>query len=116
MPHGDSLGPVVIGAREIYDAVVRVGNAVERLTDGHADIKATVDEQTEQLRPLAGLPEQVRDHEGRIRALEEAQPARRLGWLEQQVETLKASRWPIPALTALIAIAALLYTVLGPKS
>lgn len=49
----DPLGPVVITAREIYDAVVRLTAAVERLADGHADIERKLD-----------------DHENRIRALE----------------------------------------------
>lgn len=38
-PSSDPLGPVQIGAREIYDAVVRVGTVVERLTDQTADIE-----------------------------------------------------------------------------
>jgi hypothetical protein len=51
----DPLGPVVITAREIYDQLVRVVTAVERLADKH-------DEQGRDLH----------DHETRIRALEKA--------------------------------------------
>jgi hypothetical protein len=32
----DPMGPVVIGAREVYDAVMRLTATVERLVDGHA--------------------------------------------------------------------------------
>ncbi|EEP73494.1 hypothetical protein MCAG_03821 [Micromonospora sp. ATCC 39149] len=84
----DPLGPVQIGAREIYDAVVRVGTAVERLTDQHADIERTVDGHDEQLRLLTPVPAQVIDHESRLRALESA-------------------RWPLPAASLLVALAAL---------
>lgn len=89
VPHTtDPLGPVHIGAREIYDAVVRVGNAVERLTDQHADIERQVDQHDDQLRALTGTPERLTDHEGRLRVLESA-------------------RWPLPAAGVLIALAAL---------
>jgi hypothetical protein len=49
----DPLGPVVITAREIYDQLVRVVAALDRLTDKH-------DEQGQDLK----------DHEARIRSLE----------------------------------------------
>jgi hypothetical protein len=88
-PHTtDPLGPVHIGAREIYDAVVRVGNAVERLTDQTADIERTVDQHDTQLRGLTNVPERLTDHEGRLRVLE-------------------SGRWPLPAAGLLIALAAL---------
>lgn len=51
----DPLGPVVIGAREVYDAVMRLTGTVERLVDGHAD-----------------TDRHLTDHEARIRALERA--------------------------------------------
>lgn len=93
-PHTtDPLGPVHIGAREIYDAVVRVGNAVERLTDQHADIERTVDQHDTQLRGLTGVPDQITDHEGRLRVLESA-------------------RWPLPAAGVLIALAALVVALI----
>lgn len=87
-PTSDPLGPVHIGAREIYDAVVRVGSAVERLTDQHADIERTVDQHDQSLRRLTQAPEQLVDHESRIRGLE-------------------AARWPLPTLGVLIALGAL---------
>lgn len=49
----DPLGPVVIGAREVYDAVMRLTATVERLVDGHADADT-----------------QLKDHEARLRGLE----------------------------------------------
>lgn len=93
-PHTtDPLGPVHIGAREIYDAVVRVGNAVERLTDQHADIERTVDQHDDQLRMLTPVPDRITDHEGRLRVLESA-------------------RWPLPAAGVLIALAALVVALI----
>lgn len=50
---GDPIGPVVIGAREVYDAVVRLTAAVERLAAGHD-----------------GATRDLADHEARIRGLE----------------------------------------------
>lgn len=49
----EPLGPIVITAREIYDAVIRLTAAVERLANQHDD--------------AAG---DLKDHEARIRALE----------------------------------------------
>lgn len=69
---GDPLGPVVIGAREVYDAVVKLTGTVERLVDGHAD-----------------ADRRLVDHEARLRALER-------------------SRWPLPSVAALVAVASLL--------
>ena len=89
----DPLGPVHIGAREIYDAVVRVGSAVERLTDQHADVERTVDQHDTQLRGLGGAPERLVDHEDRLRVLESA-------------------RWPLPAAGVLLALAALTVAVI----
>lgn len=53
-PRLDPLGPVYIGAREIYDAVVRVQTAVDRLADA-SNAMAT----------------DIKDHEIRIRKLED---------------------------------------------
>ncbi len=53
----DPLGPVTIGAREIYDQVIRLSASVERLSDQHADTQRDVSELKA-------------DHEARIRALE----------------------------------------------
>jgi len=49
----DPLGPVVIGAREVYDAVMRLTALVDRLSGQHTDAEGD-----------------LRDHEARIRALE----------------------------------------------
>lgn len=51
----DPLGPVIITSREIYDQLVRVVAAVERLVD-------KLDEQTRDLH----------DHETRLRSLEKS--------------------------------------------
>ena len=51
----DPIGPVVIGAREIYDQLVRVAQAVERLTS-HIDDHG----------------QDLKDHEARLRSLERA--------------------------------------------
>lgn len=49
----EPLGPVIIGAREIYDQVIRIGAAVDRVAGQVDDTK-----------------QEVADHEARIRALE----------------------------------------------
>lgn len=51
----DPLGPVYVGAREIYDMVVRVGAAVDRVADQLVDLRKDRD-----------------DHESRLRSLEKA--------------------------------------------
>jgi hypothetical protein len=51
----EPLGPVIIGAREIYDAVVRLTGRVEVL----------IEQQTQ-------TAHDVQDHEARLRALERA--------------------------------------------
>lgn len=66
----DPLGQVVIGAREIYDAVMNVSATVNRLASQHDD-----------------LARDLQDHEVRLRVLER-------------------SRWPLPALSILVSIAA----------
>ena len=78
MPGHDPLGPVVITARDIYDALVELRSTVARLVDRH-DAQAA----------------EVADHEARIRALERG-------------------RWPLPALSAVLALIALAITVI-PK-
>lgn len=51
----EPLGPVIIGAREIYDQLVRVVAAVERVSG-----------------QLTDLAQDVHDHETRLRSLERA--------------------------------------------
>lgn len=72
------LGPVIITAREVYDAVIRVSTQV---TDLSAQITAVAKDQVE-------IAKSMDDHEARIRSLERG-------------------RWPIQSLTVLISIAAL---------
>lgn len=81
----DPLGPIVITAREIYDQLVRVADAlsglstrIDRLADGHDEVKRD-----------------VADHEARLRSLER-------------------SRWPLPSLAAVISLVALAVTII-PK-
>lgn len=86
----DPLGPVVITSRDIYDALVRLTDTVNRLVDkgdGHT--------------------EDIRDHEARLRTLEEANAGKRLGDLDTRMRSVEAGRWPLPALSALLALAAL---------
>lgn len=78
MPGSDPLGPVLITARDIYDALVELRTTVNRLVDRH-DAQAS----------------EVADHEARIRSLERG-------------------RWPLPALSAVLALAAIAITVV-PK-
>lgn len=52
----DPVGPVTIGAREIYDLLVDLRGQVSRLADQHA-----------------GTTDDVKDHEARIRSLERRQ-------------------------------------------
>jgi len=49
------LEPVIIGAREIYDAVLALRGSVDRVVEQHAETRSD-----------------VKDHENRIRALEAA--------------------------------------------
>lgn len=80
-PHGP-LGPVIITGREIYDQLVRVGDAVnglgtkvDRLTDGHVDVR-----------------NDLIDHETRIRGLERA-------------------RWPLPSLAIVVSVGGLIFAI-----
>ncbi|WP_326637254.1 hypothetical protein OG884_26450 [Streptosporangium sp. NBC_01755] len=80
----DSLGPVTIGAREIYDELKTVGGKVDRL-DGK--VEQTAGAHAELVADLA-------DHETRIRNLERG-------------------RWPLPSLAALVAFASLILAILS---
>jgi hypothetical protein len=83
----DPLGPVVITSREIYDQLVRVVAAVERLADGLESQRRDLrDHETEHQRVES-------DHETRLRSLEKA-------------------RWPLPALAVIVSIAALVLPLL----
>jgi len=74
-PNIGGLGPVIITAREVYDAVIKVGGQVAELNSKVANL---TDDQMKT----------SKDHEDRIRSLEK-------------------NRWPLPALTVLISLAAL---------
>jgi len=76
----EPLGPVVIGAREIYDAVTRLAAKVDRLVDQHDATRM-----------------EVSDHESRLRILER-------------------SRWPLPAVTALVSVASLVIAAVALTS
>lgn len=90
----DPLGPVVITGREIYDQMVRVGDAVaglgtkvDRLADAHNETKA------QHQREIAEVKSDQLDHETRIRSIE-----RRL--------------WPLPTLAILFSAGALVLAML----
>lgn len=81
------LGPVVIGAREIYDAVMRLQGSVNQLASQLASMGAECDERN-------GRAEQrFTDHETRLRDGERL-------------------RWPLPAVSLIIALGALLIPLL----
>lgn len=79
----DPLGPVHIGAREIYDKLLDVGGKVDRL-DGK--VEQTAGAHSEMAKDLS-------DHEARLR-------------------TLERSRWPLPSLAALVALASLILALI----
>lgn len=95
VPSSDPLGPVVITSRDIYDALIRLQETVSRLVDqnvGHAD--------------------DIRDHETRLRAVEDVRPAPRIKDLEERVRGVEARLWPLPAASLLIAAASLAVALL----
>ncbi|MFB4276030.1 hypothetical protein ACBJ59_12100 [Nonomuraea sp. MTCD27] len=79
----DPLGPIVIGAREIYDQLL----ATDRKVDGIRGEVAQV------AQAHGELTKDQADHEARIRALERG-------------------RWPLPSLAAAIALASLVLTLI----
>jgi len=48
------LGPVVIGLREVYDAVLRLQGAVERLSDHHEVVRAELADHERRIRDMEG--------------------------------------------------------------
>lgn len=83
----EPLGGIVITAREIYDAVVRLTGRVDVLIVQHADMQQ--DLQQHELR----ADTRHADHEGRLRSLEKA-------------------RWPLPSLAAAVSLAALTVAII----
>ena len=78
----EPLQGIWITSREIYDAVVRLTGRVDVLIEQQTHVRLEIEE----------LKKDHRDHEDRIRDLEK-------------------SRWPLPALAAVIAVASLALTV-----
>ena len=91
----DSLGPVTIGATEIYNELLRLRLAAERLVD-------RVDE----------VGRDVGDHEARLRALEQGDAARALPDHEVRIRAVERRVWSIPSLAAVLAVASLVVTVI----
>jgi len=83
-PVYDQLGPVTIGAREIYDELKTVGGKVDKVDSKVDGVDSKVD----------GVVTEVADHETRIRALEKG-------------------RWPLPSLAALLAFGSLIVALIG---
>ncbi|KXK61948.1 hypothetical protein AWW66_10935 [Micromonospora rosaria] len=93
----DPLGPVMITSRDIYDALIRLTASVDRIasqTEGHG--------------------EDIRDHETRLRAVEEVRPSPRIKDLEDRVRAVEARLWPLPAAAVLLSMTALALALL-PK-
>jgi hypothetical protein len=91
----EPLGPVIIGPREIYDAVVRLTGAVERIGARQDVTQRESDERHREVRELQT------DHEARLRSVERG-------------------RWPLPAVAILLSLITLAITVLpilsgGPR-
>ncbi|GHH67665.1 hypothetical protein GCM10017673_15040 [Streptosporangium violaceochromogenes] len=80
----DPLGPVTIGAREIYDLLLATDRKVDNIRAEVAQVASGHGE----------LVADHADHEARIRALERG-------------------RWPLPSVAALIALASLVLAVLS---
>lgn len=86
----DPLGPVQITARDIYDQLVLLRDTVQGLVNqnaSHAD--------------------DLRDHETRLRTIEDARPGPRINDLDIRVRQVEARQWPLPAASLLIGLAAL---------
>ncbi|MFI6904897.1 hypothetical protein ACIBKY_26790 [Nonomuraea sp. NPDC050394] len=84
MTQPDPLGPVQIGAREIYDQLLQTDRKLDK-----------IDGKVEQVAQAHGeLAKDLSDHESRIR-------------------TLERGRWPLPSLAALIALASLVLTLIA---
>jgi hypothetical protein len=69
---------VVIGLKEIYDAVIGLNATVAALVNQHSEIADDVKD----------VADDVKDHETRLRGLER-------------------NRWPLPAVSAVVSVAAL---------
>lgn len=81
-------GVVVITLADIYKQMVELATRVDASLARQDQADRIIAEHEADLRPLAGAHEKLVDHEARLRAIER-------------------NRWPIPALTILIALASL---------
>ncbi|MFJ8687202.1 hypothetical protein [Micromonospora wenchangensis] len=81
---------MTITSREIYDQVVLLRDSVGRLVD-----------------QLGGHADDVRDHETRLRTIEDSRPGPRITDLDTRLRQVEARLWPLPAASLLIALAAL---------
>ena len=91
----DSLGPITIGPREIFAEVVQLRRATERLVDRVDDVVRDVG-----------------DHETRLRALEASDAAKTVSDHEARIRAIERTRWPLPSLAALIAVASLIVAII----
>lgn len=92
----DPLGPVVIGAREIYDLLVDMRGQLARLTDAHQEVR-----------------EDIRDHETRLRVVEQTSTtAAATEALAARVTALERTRWPLPSVAALVGLAGLILALI----
>lgn len=85
----EPLSGVIITAREIYDAVVRLTGRMDVLIEQHnAQAQDLHDHE-------ARADSRHNDHEARLRSLEKA-------------------RWPLPSLAAVVAVASLVWAIIRP--
>ncbi|GGS88602.1 hypothetical protein ACFFV7_50890 [Nonomuraea spiralis] len=80
----DPLGPVTIGAREIYDQLLQTDRKIDGVRGEVAQVAQAHGE----------LVKDAADHEARIRALER-------------------SRWPLPSLAAVVSIISVVLAVIS---
>lgn len=87
--NGDQQPPgVVITLTDIYAQLITLSAKVDGVLAAHAGMERTLSAHDADLRPLAGVATDVADHEARLRNLERG-------------------RWPLPAVTILIALGSL---------
>lgn len=91
----DSLGPITIGPREIFEEVVQLRRAAERLVDRVDDVVRDVG-----------------DHESRLRTLEASDAAKAVSDHEARIRAMERTRWPLPSLAALIAVTSLVVAII----
>lgn len=75
--------------KEIYDAVLRLTGKMETLISQHDEQRAD-----------------IKDHENRIRLIEANLPKDH----EPRIRQLESGRWPLPTLSVMVAVAALVLT------